>query len=241
MIEQPGVSLIVPAYNEGKRIMGVLEVVAACDLFAEVCVVNDGSTDDTSEQARHFPGVTVLDLPQNLGKGGAMLCGAMWSAQPVVAFLDADLVGLQPHHIESLLLPVADGQADMSIALFRGGRFTTDFSHAIASWVTGQRAIRRDLILSMPQIASVRSGVETLITRQSLRQSWRVAKVNWQGVTHVMQEEKLGALPGLLSRFRMYTDIAHTLLNGAPTERTQTDVETLASWVDDTRQPAPSS
>ncbi len=65
---------IVPAWNEQATIASVVAEVRQTLPDADVLVVNDGSTDDTSAIAR-AAGATVLDLPVNLGVGGAMRAG----------------------------------------------------------------------------------------------------------------------------------------------------------------------
>ncbi|GCE77684.1 glycosyltransferase family 2 protein [Cellulomonas biazotea] len=65
---------IVPAWNEQATIASVVAEVRRTLPDADVLVVNDGSTDDTSAIAR-AAGATVLDLPVNLGVGGAMRAG----------------------------------------------------------------------------------------------------------------------------------------------------------------------
>jgi len=94
-------SIIVPAYNEERRIAATL---AGLDAFArraglacEVCVVLDGCTDGTAAVAQAFiDGETTADfrliaLPENRGKGAAVKCGVFESRGRVVAFTDADL------------------------------------------------------------------------------------------------------------------------------------------------------
>jgi glycosyltransferase involved in cell wall biosynthesis len=70
--------VIVPCFNEGQSIGGVLDEIGAVKLpegiEMSILVVNDCSTDDTLAQASR-PGVIVLDLPINLGIGGAMQAG----------------------------------------------------------------------------------------------------------------------------------------------------------------------
>ncbi|HMB68446.1 MAG TPA: glycosyltransferase, partial [bacterium] len=61
---------VVPAFNESASVGGVVrELRARGDI--DVVVVNDGSTDDTADVAREA-GARVVDLPYNLGIGGAV-------------------------------------------------------------------------------------------------------------------------------------------------------------------------
>jgi glycosyltransferase involved in cell wall biosynthesis len=208
------VTAIIPAYNEETRLPRVLEAVRAASLVDDILVVSDGSVDGTYEVARHFDGVRALQLPQNLGKGGAMHVGACHTEAPVIVFLDADLIGLTPEHVDSLVEPVYLEDADMTLGVFRGGRRATDLAQKLFPFVSGQRAIRRELFLEVPNVQFARFGVETQITRWAVRQRWRVQYVPLVGVTHPMKEEKLGRLRGTVARLRMYADIARILLDG---------------------------
>lgn len=208
------VTAIIPAYNEETRLPRVLEAVRAASLVDDVVVVSDGSLDRTYEVARAFDGVYALQLPQNVGKGGAMHAGACHTQSPVLVFLDADLIGLTPEHVDRLVEPVRCGAADMTLGIFRRGRRATDLAQQLFPFVSGQRAIRRELFLQVPNVQYARFGVETQITRWAKRQRWRVVYVPLVGVTHPMKEEKLGRWRGTVARLRMYADIARILLDG---------------------------
>src|SRR5689334_6420127 len=71
---------IVPAYNESANLPAVVADLRAYYPAAEVAVVNDHSTDDTATVARAL-GVTVLELPCNLGIGGAVQTGLLYAAR----------------------------------------------------------------------------------------------------------------------------------------------------------------
>jgi len=73
--------VIVPAWNEREALPGVLAELAASLPHADVLVVNDGSTDGTAEVARASGTAMVLDLPLNLGVGGAMRAGYRFAAR----------------------------------------------------------------------------------------------------------------------------------------------------------------
>ncbi len=212
------VTAVIPAYNEETRLPRVLEAVLGASLVDEVVVVSDGSVDGTYEVARRFDGVHALQLPQNVGKGGAMHVGACHTDSPVLVFLDADLIGLTPQHVDRLVEPVREGEADMTLGVFRGGRRATDLAQKLFPFVSGQRAIRRELFLEVPNVQYARFGVETQITRWAQRRRWRVIYVPLYGVTHPMKEEKLGRWRGTVARLRMYADIARILLDGRTPE-----------------------
>lgn len=74
MSTHAGTLVIVPAYNEREALPAVLAELRAAVPEADVLVVSDGSTDGTAAVAREA-GVLVLELPLNLGVGGAMRAG----------------------------------------------------------------------------------------------------------------------------------------------------------------------
>ncbi|MDM7460571.1 MAG: glycosyltransferase family 2 protein [bacterium] len=212
------VAAIVPAYNEATRIERVLSVLVQCPALHEILVVNDGSTDDTAAVALEFarqhaqPPVRVINLPVNRGKGGAMFAGATATDADVIIFFDADLIGLKPEHVERILKPVLDGEVAMSIGVFRGGRLSTDMAQILVPYISGQRALLRELFPEIPGIERTRSGVEIALTLHFKRNRYPVAMVVVEGITHTMKEEKLGWVRGVWARTKMYAEIGKAFL-----------------------------
>jgi len=198
---------IIPAYNEERRIGAVLSALERASMLDDILVVDDGSTDRTLEMLPSGNGVRGLRLPRNVGKGGAMWAGAQETDADVILFLDADLVGLGPEHLRLMLEPVTAGEADMCIGIFRGGRYWTDLAQKLVPYISGQRAIRREMFLSVPQVRRARSGVEVALTHHARVNGWGVQWVALAGITHVMKEEKMGALRGFGARLAMYWEI----------------------------------
>ncbi len=88
-------SVVIPAYNEGRVIANTVttirDVLGDLDGGLEIVVVDDGSTDDTSEAATSAGAHRVIRLEPNAGKGAAVRAGALAATGRTVAFTDADL------------------------------------------------------------------------------------------------------------------------------------------------------
>lgn len=206
------ITTIIPAYNEEKNIGNVLSVVKEIDLIDRIIVVSDGSEDMTAQIARDF-GVDVIELKDNVGKGGAIKNGVDRTNGEIILFLDADLVGLKPKHVIDLLTPVINGECDMSIGIFNNGRFATDLAQKLTPYLSGQRAIKRYIIEGISDIDITRYGVEVALTRYVSKNNIKTKEVYLDNVTHVMKEEKLGVVKGFTARLKMYRDIAKYIVN----------------------------
>lgn len=200
------VCAVIPAYNEVEDIGRVLTVLCQCSTLDEIIVVNDASTDGTAEVVRKFP-VRLINLQRNLGKGGALQKGLEATEAEVILFLDADLIGLNCSHVEQLLDPVFYHAVDMTVGLFSGGRWRTDWAHVLAPFLSGQRAIRRVVLDDFALFADCRYGVEVALTKHLYKKKAVVRSVVLREITHRTKEEKLGLGRGFLARLRMYWDI----------------------------------
>ncbi len=211
------IGVVIPAFNEADHLPGVLDVVSAVDWLTQIVVVDDGSTDDTLAVAQRYalrdPRASVVHLPQNQGKADAMLAGVQALQTDTVIFLDADLIGLQPHHLRHLSEPVIAGKCDMAVAVFRHGRIRTDLSHRLTPWLSGQRCLRRSTAeRALRTLVGGRYGVEVGLTAYSGRHGWRRQYVVWPHLTHMVKEQKRGLFAGLRERWQMYAQIVTMLV-----------------------------
>lgn len=120
--------VVVPAWNEEEALPGVLAEVREVLPGTDVLVVSDGSTDRTAERAR-AGGATVLELPFNLGVGGAMRAGFTYAVRrgyPAVVQLDADGQH-DPRAVAALVRTAAAEGADLVI----GARFAGVGSYTV--------------------------------------------------------------------------------------------------------------
>jgi glycosyltransferase involved in cell wall biosynthesis len=120
-VAHPRLSVVIPAYNECARIEGTLErvlaCIAKCEWDAEVLVVDDGSTDETTDIVQRWmekhPRLHLVKNPGNRGKGYSVRNGLLQSAGDIVMFTDADLSS--PMEEASLLMDAIDAGADVAI------------------------------------------------------------------------------------------------------------------------------
>jgi len=129
-------SIIVPAYNEGPTIAGILEKIRRVGLIAgiekEIVVVNDASSDNTEEAVFEYrdrhPDLAISYFKHgiNQGKGAAIHTGIKGAAGDLLVVQDADLE-YDPEEYNLLLKPVLDGFADVVF----GSRFTGGNPHRV--------------------------------------------------------------------------------------------------------------
>jgi glycosyltransferase involved in cell wall biosynthesis len=120
------VLVIVPALNEEASLSSTLDALRRLALWADVLVVDDGSSDATSEVARRH-GVPVLRHAVNLGVGAALQTGFRYAVEnrySIGVQLDADGQH-DPKDLEALVAPVRSGECDVSI----GSRYASHTSY----------------------------------------------------------------------------------------------------------------
>ena len=120
------VLIIIPAFNEEKSIKNVINQTRKVIPAADIIVINDGSIDNTGFFAEQ-EGAIAVNLPVNLGIGGAMQTGYLYAHYynyDIAVQVDGDGQH-DPSYINSLLQPLLDDTADIVI----GSRFLETSSY----------------------------------------------------------------------------------------------------------------
>jgi hypothetical protein len=220
---------LVPARDEAERVGATVRALRDLPGVTEVLVVSDGSTDATAARALEA-GAHCLDLPRNLGKGGALNAGLAAlmgrvaervSPEPAALLLaDADLAETAGR-LDRLLRPVLAGEADLAIADLPAQHGAGGFGVAMglarrgmaratgrrmAEPLSGQRAVRWEALPALLPFAPG-FGVEVAMTMDALRAGLRVVEVEVDLHHNATGKD----LSGLLHRARQARAIAREL------------------------------
>jgi len=124
--------IVIPAFNEQNNILSVVRDVQTAIPLADILVINDCSVDATSDKARLAQEVKVIDLPCNLGIGGAVQTGFKYARDrgyDYMVQIDGDGQHL-PEEVERLTQAMSESGSDMVI----GSRFL-DVQSYRATWL----------------------------------------------------------------------------------------------------------
>lgn len=126
-------SIVIPVYNEINTIDEILSRVHAVRINKEIIVVDDGSTDGTTEHLlglqRNNHDLKVMFHERNQGKGAALRTGFQQVSGDVVIIQDADLE-YDPKDYQNLLEVIIDGRADVVY----GSRFLSGPHRVLFYW-----------------------------------------------------------------------------------------------------------
>lgn len=119
------VSVIIPAFNEEDTVARVVEVVKKAKYVDEIIVVNDGSHDNTAEEALRA-GAIVINHDVNKGKGEALWTGYNKAECDIIVFIDADIHNLTSKKVEAMIEPILLGKTEITKTKFarESGRVT---------------------------------------------------------------------------------------------------------------------
>jgi glycosyltransferase involved in cell wall biosynthesis len=201
------VSCIIPAYNEAARIGNILEPAYRHPLIDELIVVDDASSDGTSDVVKKYDSIRLIRHEKNQGKSRAIVSGVETSKGQYLFFLDADLIGLTAENITDLIRPVISDEADISISLRKNA---PKFYRKIGiDFISGERVFPKELISGhLDEINKLSGyGLETFMNRLIIKNNYRIKIVHWNNVLSPWKSWKVGKLRGLWGEIKMSLEI----------------------------------
>ncbi len=222
---QPSVSIIIPAWNEAQSISKTLKSLHDSkknkSWWNELIVVDDGSSDDTYEQA--LPWVDKMILHQkNKGKGEALQSGCKHASCPILLLLDADLEETAKYAVD-LLEPIIKNQADMTIAKFTNPSKKAGLGlvknlafygiYGLSGYqseapLSGQRAILKSALERINGF-STGFGIEVGLTIDAARRGYRICEIE----TNLRHRETGRDWNGFKHRGKQFISVGRTLLD----------------------------
>lgn len=203
------ITCLIPAYNEGARISGVLRSVAGHPMLHEIIVIDGNSTDNTREVVAGFPGVSIFQQ-EGRGKSKAIYEGIKRASGDFVFLLDSDLIGVTKDNIADLLEPVLSNKCDVSINLCRNAPLPWRLIGL--DYITGERVLPRSLL--MPELEDIFAlpgyGLEVFLNKLIIKNKLRLAVVPWPNVTSPYKFRKNG-WAGLKDDIKMLWQIFQTI------------------------------
>jgi dolichol-phosphate hexosyltransferase len=194
----PGLSVLMPVYNEAATIEEAVRQVSSAELPVEheLIVVDDGSSDGTTsalERLESSDGFRLLRHDRNQGKGAAVRTGLAAASGEFAAIFDADLE-YDPADLGTLLEPLSeglsnaafgvrafDGYTSHSFMFVMGNRLVTlaaniMFNVYLRDLMTCHKVIRTEIFRSLP-LQEAGFAIEAEITARLLQQGERIYEV----------------------------------------------------------------
>jgi len=222
-------SIVIPVYNEISTLDEILKRVESVPYDKEIIVIDDASTDGSTERLRQLSdeNTIVLFHEKNRGKGAALRTGFGQVSGDIIIIQDADLE-YDPSEYDRLIEPIVDGRADVVY----GSRFTGGPQRVLFFWhYVGNRSLTllsnmltninlsdmetcykafRSSLLEKITIKSNRFGFEPEITAKFARQRCRIYEVpisysgrNYEEGKKITWKDGLAALFHII-RFRFF-------------------------------------
>ena len=208
------ISAVFSAYNEENTIAAVVKTALDSIIIDEVITVNDGSTDKTAKSLEQFflnPKFTYIEYEKNRGKSYAMVDGIKKSFGEIIVFIDADILNFEEKHINQLILPLVNKEADMVIGHPTENKIDKKLNPL--QLLAGERSLfKKDVVPFLDNIRTTQYGIEMMLNLYYKSNGKKIKFEYLWGVYHLTKIRKDGFIGSIKNYILESKQIFKTLL-----------------------------
>jgi len=201
------VTCIVPFRNEKERIGEVLTQLLNVKNISEIICVDGASADGGSEYVQtHFPSVQLITLKENVGKTGTVQEGLKGAKGDYILFFDADLSGVVPQEVDTVLEAVLnDTSIDMVVFSRNTPRLITKINRFDLIY-TGERILKKDDLLRILKEGVSQFQLEIAINTYMMGNNKHIYYFNASHV-NLPKSGKFGLVAGIREDLKMFWQV----------------------------------
>lgn len=199
------VSCIIPFWNEGKRLISVLDEVTKVKNLTEIICVDDASScDNKTEIKNRFKQIKLIRLKNNIGKSGAIFEGLNIASSNFILLLDADLQNLKHNELEKAI-KIIQQNPDLDMLILRRIRAPLFVKLTRGDVLgTGERILKSKHLLNVLKNSTKGWELESKINLYMLKNSM---KVRWFSHSGINSHWKWGLKTDLNYHKKKFEDI----------------------------------
>ena len=199
------ITLLIPFFNEGERMLKVMEEMTNIPEIDQIICVDDGSTDTTAQKIMDKYDVELIRLPQNQGKSAAVRAGIRDVKSEWVFLCDADLCRIDIDEFRTACQCIKSGRADMIILRRIQAPWFVKFDRGDILF-SGERILRTSDLREVMKRSVEHYQLEIAINQWMLD---RQRKIYWlpSSVANTYKFQKLGWAKGMAKEFKMWYNL----------------------------------
>lgn len=200
---------IIPFYNEGERILSVIDALSRVPSINKIICVDDGSTDYASEKlTKKFPNIILVRLNNNSGKSNAVFAGLRKVTSDSVLLFDGDLVNVRPLEIELACKNYFHLRLDMLILKAHGQKRYVFMDNFFRNYIiqSGNRITKINDLQEVEKFHPVGYQIEVAINQYMMEKKKNCA---WQRISavNIHKSSKLSFFEGWTQDVKMEAQI----------------------------------